>query len=338
MSLPHRCIRHPLLLSVMVGSLASLSPAPLSGQTVEEALRVLAEENARLYLDPLTRGLGFAMNGGSFDSARPLGRFGFDLGVRVMAAAFSDEAESFLAVLPSSVDYGGRTYTNPYVPSGSDGTTPTVIGAGTGVLLQPSGQYRSDLVLAGENPDDYNIRFPDGQLDLSAIPFALAHVSLGFGVGTEIGFRFIPEIEIHSEVGSLSSGGFTAKHELTHWFPSPVDVSVVWSTQSVTVGDYLEGSATQYGVIAGAGFGPLSVYATGSMRESELDVSYTFENPDGNPALPPDGERLAFATRVDSGLVFGAGLKLQLLLLNLSAQYTADDFQTLSVKVGIGLP
>jgi hypothetical protein len=85
--MPKRSVaRTPLLLA---GALAVflVHPAPdLHAQTVEEDLMGLALENAEGYVQPLTFGMMYAMNGGLFDSAAPMRRFGFEVGARAMAA------------------------------------------------------------------------------------------------------------------------------------------------------------------------------------------------------------------------------------------------------------
>lgn len=321
-----------------------LLPASAEAQ-VEADIVGLALENAERYVEPITFGIGYAMGGGHFDSASPMRRFGFDVGVRV-AGAFPSEASKFFdVVLPDSVPYQGTWYPNPYRVDGGNRPTPSATGEGSGVVLEPTPAFAAILLANGENPDEYRIPFPDGA-EIPALPFLVAHGTMGIGWGTEVSLRLIPAVELDPEVGDVSAFGFGVKHSVSQWFPgpSPVDLSVWYSRQNMKVGDYLDGNANQIGVLVGKGFGPLTLFGTGMIRDASVEVSYTVENPpttenpDGNPALPEDGTVVGFTSSLGSGAVFGLGARLRLLIMNISAQYTADEFNTLSVKVGFGVP
>ncbi|MSR23317.1 MAG: hypothetical protein EXR92_07235 [Gemmatimonadetes bacterium] len=312
-----------------------------TAQGVEGDLSGLALENAELFVQPLTQGLGFAMTSGLFDEAKPLGRFGFDVGIRVNAALPPTEAETFSAVLPASVVWnrpvlGPRTYSNPFKGKGASLLSPTAVGDGPGVILEPTGQFRSDLVLYGQNPANYEIAFPEG-LKIPAIPFLVAHASVGLGFGTDVTVRFIPEIEVDDELGAIKAMGFAVRHEISTWIPMPLDLSVVLGTQTLNVGDYLEASSTQYGLVAGRGLGPLSLFVSGIARSASVNISYTVENPDDNPGLPEDGTEIRFEEDIESGVALGAGARLSLLFMNIDGQYVMDDYNGFSVKMGFGL-
>lgn len=324
-------------LALVIG--LALTCQSVEAQELETDLAGLALENAQRYVEPVTFGLGYAMSGGFFDNPGSLRRFGFEFGARVMGALPSDASKTFDVILPDEIVYNGQTFQNPYQVRGGDPATPTASGSGPGVVLEPRAVFAAYLLSQGEDPEDYTIQFPEGA-DLPAIPFLVAHATMGIGWGTEVAVRMIPEVEIDEEVGGMSSYGFGIKHSVSQWFPgpSPVDLSVWYGRQNLKVGDFLEGSSNQYGLMVGRGFGPLTLYGTGMMRNASVDVTYTVENPDDNPALPPDGEELGFSSDLDSRMVVGLGARLKLLILNLSAQYTADEYSTLSLKVGLGFP
>ncbi len=316
------------------------TPDRAAAQGIAADLAGLAQENAELFVQPLTRGLGFAMATGLFDGAEPLGRFGFDVGARVSAALPPTEAETFSAVLPLSIEWnrpglGPKTYQRSFQARGGSSLTPTVVGAGEGVVLEPAGAFRSDLLLDGQDPADYEIRFPEG-LDIPGVPFLVVHASVGLGFGTDLSFRFIPEIDVDQEVGGVRARGFSGRHAVSTWFPSPIDIALVFGYQKLEVGDYLEASSTQYGVVAERGLGPLSLFVSGIARTAKVDISYTVENPDDNPGLPQDGFEIAFHEDLDSGVALGAGARLSLLFMNLTGQYVLDDYNGFSLKVGFG--
>ena len=264
-----------LLYSFVLASLAT----PLDAQDIGAELSVLTRENAEGYVGPLARGLGHALTAGFVSSADPHGMLGFSIGVRVAGARFPDEDETFPVVLPPSVTYdhpvfGSRSYSNPYMAS-NNAVSPTVAGEGTGTVMSPTGQFRDDLILAGQNPDDaFNVTFPEG-LELPLAPFAAIDAALGIGFGTQLMARVIPTIDVGGadEVGEISAFGFGIMHNLTRYLPIPTpfwDVSVVVGTQKLELGSYLTASGNTLGLVASAGLGPLSAYAHASTYQGGL--------------------------------------------------------------------
>jgi hypothetical protein len=253
-------------------------------------------------------------------------------------------SETFDAVLPAQITFshpnfagGARSYDDPYRSLNGSPATPTAVGRGPGVILTPDGEFRNDLIAVGENPNAYNVHFPRGAA-IPAIPFLVGHGAFGLGWGTDVTVRLMPEVELDDEIGGVSAFGFGLKHAVTNWFAAPVDVSVAYGRHRVKVGSFLEGSSSQYGVLVGRGFGPLSVHGSGTVRDGSMSIFYAVDITAGIPGLPADGEEIGFTSDLGSRAVFGLGARLHLLLLNLSTQYTLDQFSTLSVKVGMGLP
>ena len=315
--------------------------SPLRAQNIGDDLSVLTLENAQGYAGPLARGLGHALTAGLVSSGDPHGMLGFSVGVRVVGSLFTDDDETFAIAAPPSVTYGSQTYNNPYGPSGA--LSPTVAGEGNGVLLTRQGQFLTALVLADQNPNEFNIQFPEGR-DLPIAPFAVIDAALGVGFGTQLMARIIPTIDVGNmvgadEVGSVSAFGIGIMHDLTQWLPIPTPfwgLSVTAGTQKVNLGDYFEASGNTIGLVGSAGLGPLSVYIQPSSYESTVDLDYTIANPDDNPALPPDGTRIAFEEVVERTTRVALGAQLDLILLKLSAEYGMGDYNTVSGRVAFG--
>jgi hypothetical protein len=332
----------PALLALLVLPALPGGGGTAKAQTVEDQLQALAEDNAALYVLPLTEGLGYALNSGLFDAAHAMGAFRFDISARVFGALTPVGVRRFDAILPDTLHFahpalGNRSYTDPYRPRGDDPSTPSAAGTGPGVVLEPAGSFRQDILQAGENPDAYNIRFPEG-LDLTVVPYAVLQFVAGIGFGSEVMVRFLPTFELGGDVGNARATGWGVKHEISRWVELPIDLSLQVGQQSLEVGDYLDGSSREMGILAGRTFGPLSVYGTAGTRRSSVEVRYRVENPEGLPTLPSDGTEVAFRSGLDSSLAMGAGFRLQFLLLNLAGQYLAGDYDSFSVKVGLGLP
>ena len=333
MSMKSRAMALGITLATTVGT------APLAGQDVLTSLSILAEENARLYVSPLSTGLGATLNSGFHQSAEPHGTFGFDFGIRVMAALPPAEADFFQPVLPGSVTYENVTYQNPYEVAGA-GVSPTAVGDGEGAVLQPrpGSSFYNALLAAGEDPNDFTVQFPEGA-NIPAVPFVVLQGSVGIGLGTDVTLRYLPRFNVHDDFGELGAFGYGFKHSLTQWLPSPpmVDVAVTAGWQKFSIGDYMDASASAYGLIGSVTQGPVTVYTTVRREEATVDVSYTVENVDGTPGIPEDGVEIGFRNELPAETHFGAGLTLGFMGLQLSGEYAFADYNTVALRIGFSM-
>ncbi len=324
---------------VLVVAGALLLPAPgARAQELEESLQGLGEENARLYAHPVAAGLGAALNSGLFYRASVHGPLGFDVGIRAMGAFVPRADESFVPVLPASLTYRDQTFEDPYAPVG-ELRSPTVVGEGTGLVAEPSGEFRDALIQAGENPADFELRFPDG-LDLPAVPFALAQVSVGVPLGTELSARFTPSVNLGDDVGSVSMVGFGVKHSLDQWlaFPPGLRLGVAGAWQRMEAGDYLDVEASHAALIVGGDVSLLSLYGALGLERTSAEVDYILENEGGNPALPSGGTRIRFSDDGENVVRGAAGLTFDLGVVKLNAEYALADYPAATAALIFGTP
>lgn len=320
-----------------VGALLILAvPAASAAQDVEDRLRTLTRENARLYARPVTAGLGAAMNSGWFQGAGIQDPPGFSLDLRLMGGLVPQEDEAFTPDLPRSVtveiDGESRTYQDPY-GQGDGLSTPTVAGAGEGVTVEPRGQLRSDLEDAGEDPSDYALRFPDG-LDVPAVPMVVPQASVILPLSTEVAVRWMPSVQVAGEIGEVKALGAGLRHSLSAWLDDPpVDVAVSGGIQRFEAGDYLTADSRTVGLTVSKTLSILTLYASGGLEDSEVDVSYELEN----PALPESGRTVEFRDRGANEERVSVGLSLDVLFLEFSADYTASTYEVVHASVGLGI-
>lgn len=321
-----------LILSVAAGAL----PGGLPAQNVEETIRQLGQENGALYAHPVASGLGASMNSAWLHTARVRGPLEFFVGIRAMGAFVPASDERFEPVLPTSVtveELGGQTYLDPY--GGGEGLlTPTVAGDGPGVVVEPQGELRQDILDAGLDPRDFALAFPEG-FNLPAIPLAMGQANVGLPLGTEVAVRFIPSITVSSDVGDVEAFGVGGKHSVTQWIPVPlpVEVAVTGGWQTFDVGTYLSAESRTVGVAASRELGPVEIYGSGAWEESDVDISYTVENPN----LPEQGTEVAFSEKGDNSSRFTVGASLELAVVKLTADYTASEYDVVTASLGLDI-
>jgi len=330
--------RRTALLAGAALTLTALTAAPAGAQDIAGSLETLGVENAKLYVGPVTSGLAAAMNSGLFHTARVHKPLGLDIGVRGMGSVVSDVDDTFVPVLPASVDFLGVTYAAPYgPPAGAALLSPTAVGQGVGLVLEPQGSFRQALVSAGQNPASFNIALPEG-FDFPVVPYGAIQGSLGLVLGTEALVRFIPSIEISQDVGSIEMFGFGVKHSIDQWFPvpSPINIAVAYFHQELDVGTYLDASSDAFSLIVSKDLPVLTLYAAGTIEDANLDIQYTVANTAGIPGVPANGTRIAFQTDSPNDSRLTVGFTLNLGPLKLNGDYAVADQNVVSAGVFFG--
>jgi len=219
MTLLHRSLRWSLILW-LIGACLAGHPARVSAQDVSESLSSLNEDNGKLYIGPLSTGLAAALNSGFYHTADVHEVLGFDIGFRVMGSFVPGDLDTFQPVLRDTVTVEGRTFYDPYGPAGSSGASPTVAGEGDGIVLTPQGEFRDSLLAYGQNPADWNVRFPQG-FDIPIAPYAAIQGALGIPLGTELVLRFIPSF-------TPSDDGTTLTYDISATDPATFTETVTY--------------------------------------------------------------------------------------------------------------
>ena len=323
-----------VLALVLAAGLLPALPAPAEGQGIEDRIRTLGLENGRFYSHPVSSGLGAGLTSGWFHSARALGPLEFEVGVRAVGGFVPPEDESFRPVLPQEIsvpELDGRTFADPF-GTGVGLSTPTAVGEGAGIAVEPQGAFRQALLDEGLDPADFALAFPRG-FDLPAVPVGSLQLNVGVARGVEVVGRFVPRIELNEDLGAVQSVGGGLKLSVTDWLDVPtfLDLAVGGGLQSFEVGDYLTADSRHVSLMASKGFSGLTLFAAGTLESSNVDVTYTVEN----PRLPEGGTTVAFEDEGENSARFTTGFSLDILFLQLTADYAVSDYQVVSAGLGV---
>ena len=330
-------MKKTLIALVAVALLASVSFADF-----QEDLQQLMGDNAENYLAPFVTAFGTNMNGGLFHTAKPHKMLGFDVGIRVMGASIPDDAMTYTFAFPATVPL-----INPInqqvieVPTSTLYTDPTLFEAPT-VFGGEGHDIAPDLdALELALFDNFGIpvgtiptadlqqmaaqaTFPVPQgLDLEIAPLIMPQVSVGLPWKSEVLLRMMPTYN-SKEFGDINFLGLGFKHSLSQYIPlSPVDISVQYVYQSLTVGDLLESTHTAFNVHASKKFSvilfSITPYVGLGIESSNLKVDYTIEGT-GNPMI--DGTPVSFDLDGDNGFRGRIGFSTRILLFKLYADYS----------------
>ena len=331
----------PTLAPVLLAASLLALPATAAGQTVDgesvtDRLRLLAEGNAKRYLHPVASGLGAGLNAGFFETAGSDDGIHVRAGVQVSGSLIPDEGDTFRPILPETFTFRDRTFQDPYLIQGPRTTSPTAAGEGDGVLLVPSDDLEQAIRDAGENPSDFEIAFPEG-FDIPAVPLVMGEASLQLPTGTGAMVRFLPEVDLSDEVGSISSYGFGVRQSVTTFLQRPpVDVAVGAGYQKLTLGDIVDASGTSIDVTVSRDLDLITVFASGGYENTSVDVTYTFDNPTNIPGQPADGETISFEDDGENSSHFTGGVQMNLFVARLSVSYTTSSYDVLQARLSFG--
>ncbi len=331
-------------------------------QTLDETMTKLAGSAASAYVNPIVTGFGADLNGGWFHKAPKAEMYGFDLefGVVAMGTFPGDAAKTIPAGTQGLFRFtGGPVGSNSQaeqIAEQIDGwnTNPVIIANQQNIIDKIAGtDFTVGITggtIVGSKTDTIKIVFPDQTVDfgspigprhvsgssvaipdvagllenVSVIPLAAPQLSIGTIAGTQLTFRYLPSVQLNTDIGKFSYFGFGIQHNPGLWLatPLPVDIAVSFFTQKLSVGTLFTTKATAFGVNVSKRFGPgalnITPYAGFMLESSTMTFDYTAQitNSAGTTSLPIHLElNGANKSRVT------LGLSIKLLFLNINADY-----------------
>ncbi len=337
-----------------------------NNEGLDETLKALAEAGGKAFVKPLSNGFGVNINGGWFHkSPKAVKRsFDFEFGIVAMGTFFEDADETFNVSTDTKI---GKDIAEDFLDQNNvtDATLrnaliqdilgrnieisilgPTAIGSADDNIqvvipdqtIDPGGGYPVQN-LAGKTID-LDVEGLGITDEISFMPTGAPQFSFGTLWGTQATFRFIPDIELDEDIGSISYFGFGLQHNPQVWFTDvvPVDFCFAFYTQSFKIGDILEANATAFGINTSKefqknnfGFTP---YAGFMFESFSMDVSYDYEieNFDGTTTE----DNVEFSLDGPNSTRFTIGCALQMTLLNLNIDYNFGKYNSFTAGLMIG--
>ena len=332
--------------------------------SLDEALKSLSSGAAQGYVGPIISGFGANLNSGWIHRTPEDKKFRFDLevGVVAMGTMFGDESKVFdvktkfrlnkaqaenmassVTSIPAiknalidsliSKDYILRIY------------GPTILGDSTkNVIVSMNGIEIKDQYGTPHKFDQSFVTGAKGVLNnLKAMPLAAPQLTFGTIFGTTLAVRYLPSVKISEDLGEFKYTGFGIQHNPAVWLPFalPLDFSVGYFTQKMTVGKYFEAKATTMGAYVSKklGWGALNItpYGGFAVESSNVDVKYDYVLtgvPDGNghanTTLP-----ITFNLEGENKSRITVGASIKILLFNINADYSIGKYKIFSGGVSV---
>jgi Family of unknown function (DUF6588) len=330
----------------------------IHAQDLNQTLSNLSEDAAKAYVAPIVSGFGADLNSGWVHRIPKAEKFGFDLEITIvgMGTFFGDANKTFSSSgnFRFNQDQAYNMTSDISNPNARDAIVnqiistdfqvgiggPTVVGAkDQNVVISFPGKTFT------YNSQDYTVPAQDivlpvtGYLgNISLMPLAAPQISLGTVYGTSLELRFLPSMQISSDLGNFSYFGIGFQHNPAVWFDDlklPVDLSVDFYTQTLKVGTIFKSSATMFGINAGRTFGwsmlNVTPYAGLSFESSTITVNYvqTVDTQTG-----PEDLNISFDLKGENSARFTIGAAFKLAIINLNIDYSLAKYNSASVGLG----
>ena len=339
-----------------------ISPLATQAQNESDLITFLSagEEDAsklmNAYLNPMIEGLSYGFNGGWAQTAKAHKTLGFDLMFNANAV-FIPSSKNFFD--PNKLGLQTTTFTPD--PSNPNGLAPTIVGPNY------SSSYTTSMDIDGDGTaESVTFAGPEGldfkeNIKVSGVGAPTLTLGIGIYKNTDLKVRWMPEVG--SEDSKIKLFGLGVMHDIKQHIPGikllPFDLSVMAAFTKVQGYSSLEGEfenpdpsrqqevryemnawlvqamiskkisvITFYGAV-----GYNAVKTTANVKGTYI-VSY--EDQSGTSIDVPYTDPIGLSFK-NNGMRATAGFRLKLAVICLSADYTLQEYNTLSVGLGFSV-
>jgi len=310
-----------LLASFIGFSSYSQTVQSILGQDIKQGEKLL-----EAYFSPMAESFGAGLNNGWYNTAKPHSLGGFDLTFTLNTVIIPNTAKTF-----NIKEAGGTIFTSNKTEAStifgsSEPTTMTYTNNSTG------------------SPVDFNFDMPGG-FKAPAIPLPMIQAGIGLIKNTSIDIRYMPLLNI-GDAGKVNLFGVGIKHDLLQWIPvvgdaipmslslqggyTSLDTELEISEQKVS----LNTKATTINLVASKKLLMLTGYAGVGYSSSTTTFAAKADfNLDGVQF----DKKVEVAFESNNNLRANIGLRLNITVITIQADYTFAEYPTATLGVGVSL-
>ena len=342
----------------------------LFAQTLEETIEDLSGKAAEGYVGPIVSAFGTNLNGGWFHKAPKSKVFNIDIefGVVFMGTTFPDDAKDFDVTgkfrftEDQAEQIAQNSNFNPGYPGYEELVTALIsqdliIGIHGATIVGPEDDHvmlefpaqTLTIDVAGSSTEfplsQFTIDSGIGGLleDMPMLPLIAPQLSVGSVYGTKLIVRYLPPMDLGEGLGEFNYSGFGIQHNPKAWapLPIPVDICASFFTQKMVLGNYIEASATAFGINVSKQFGfrmlNVTPYAGLMLESSKMEFSYEYVL-GTNPVTgqPMDPLPINFEIAGENSGRFTIGTSLRLGVFNINADYNIGAYNSITAGFGLG--
>jgi hypothetical protein len=293
------------------------------------------------YSEPLLKAVGYGLNQGWYNTAKPHKIAGVDITVPISLITIPSKATTFqidnarLTQLERLSGPGGTVQSGP---------AQTLFGSDKTTTLRMKSNPSNEISL----PGGLNLK---DEIGINAVPLPMAQLGFGLPKGTDLKLRFVPKTDIGDD-GSVNMFGVGVMHDVKQWIPVikniPFDLSGFVGYTKLKI-DFATGSgassgsakyevsATTIQALISKKLSVLTVYAGLGANIANTDLSMTGRFDTDDDTTTPDQTMTISAKAASSGPRATIGMRLKLAVLTIHGDYTLQGYNALNVGIGISV-
>ena len=317
------------LLFTLLSGLIGLSSF---GQTANQITSIFADDIAQgeklieAYFTPMAESFGAGLNSGWYNTAKPHSLGGFDVTFTLNTVIIPNSAETFKI---------GDAFGNVF--ESTENESPTIFGStsNTAMYYDPSSAPGSDSI---------SFNMPGG-FKTPAIPLPMIQVGVGIIKTTAIDIRYMPMLNVGDNI-NVNLFGIGIKHDLLQWIPGigdaiPMSLSLQGGYTSLNTElkileqeVSLKTTATTINLVASKKL----LMVTGYVGLGYNSATTTFAT-DANFDLGgiQFNEKIEVAFESNKNLRTNIGLRLNMTLVTIQADYIFAEYPTATLGLGVSL-
>ena len=285
-----------------------------------------AEKLLEAYFTPMAESFGAGLNNGWYNTAKPHSLGGFDLTFTLNTVIIPNSAKTF-----NIGDAGGTTFKS------TENEASTIFGSTSNTAM-----YYEPSSLPGADSISFNM---PGGFKTPALALPMIQAGIGLIKNTAIDIRYMPMLKVGDNI-NVNLFGIGLKHDLLQWIPAigdaiPMSLSLqggytALNTELKILGQEvsLKTEATTINLIASKKL----LMVTGYVGLGYNSATTTF-NTDANFDLGgiKFDEKIEVAFESNKNIRTNIGLRLNMTLVTIQADYTFAEYPTATLGLGVSL-
>ena len=305
------------LLSGLIG-ISSYSQSILSNDIAQ------GENLIEAYFTPMAESFGAGLNNGWYNTAKPHSLGGFDLTFTLNTVIIPNSAETF-----NIVDAFGNVFKS------DENEASTIFGS----------DNETDMTYTNSVTDSsFNFQMPGG-LKTPAVPLPMIQAGIGLIKNTAIDIRYMPMLNVGDNI-NVNLFGVGIKHDLLQWIPGigdaiPMSLSLQAGYTSLNTElkileqeVSLKTKATTINLVASKKLLMVTGYV--GLGYNSATTTFTADADFDLDGLHFD-EKVEVAFESNNNLRTNIGLRLNMTVVTIQADYTFAEYPTATLGLGVSL-
>ena len=298
-----------------------------NGQTIESIIGsdiAQGEKMIEAYFTPMAESFGAGLNNGWYNTAKPHSLGGFDLTFTLNTVIIPNSAETFKI---------GDAFGNVFKSDENEAST--IFGS----------DNETDMTYTNSVTDSsFNFQMPGG-LKTPAMPLPMIQAGIGLIKNTAIDIRYMPMLNVGDNI-NVNLFGVGIKHDLLQWIPGigdaiPMSLSLQAGYTSLNTElkileqeVSLKTKATTINLVASKKLLMVTGYV--GLGYNSATTTFTADADFDLDGLHFD-EKVEVAFESNNNLRTNIGLRLNMTVVTIQADYTFSEYPTATLGLGVSL-